>query len=115
MIRHESIITALLGAAMGIGAGLGLAAAVTSVFADEGLRFAVPAGPPPPPARRRSLRLIVGAADADPAEARLLVGAQRALQPGEGAEHHVAQPERPGTPPTVSRAARRADAGGGRR
>ena len=44
MIRHESIITALLGAAMGIAAGLGIAAVLASVFADEGLTFAVPAG-----------------------------------------------------------------------
>ena len=44
MVRHESIITALIGAGMGIAAGLGLAAIVTTVFADEGLTFAVPAG-----------------------------------------------------------------------
>ncbi len=43
MVRHESIITALIGAGLGIAAGLGLAAAVTSAFADEGLSFAVPA------------------------------------------------------------------------
>jgi putative ABC transport system permease protein len=44
MVRHESIITALIGAGMGIVAGLGLAGIVTSVFADEGLSFAVPGG-----------------------------------------------------------------------
>jgi putative ABC transport system permease protein len=44
MVRHESIITALIGAGLGIVAGLGLAALVTSAFADEGLSFAVPAG-----------------------------------------------------------------------
>ena len=44
MVRHESIITALLGAALGMAAGLGLAALVCSLFADEGLAFAVPAG-----------------------------------------------------------------------
>jgi putative ABC transport system permease protein len=44
MVRHESIITALIGAGLGIGLGLGLAAIVTSVFSDEGLTFAVPAG-----------------------------------------------------------------------
>ncbi len=44
MVRHESIITALLGAGLGMVLGLGLAAIVTSVFADEGLAFAVPAG-----------------------------------------------------------------------
>jgi putative ABC transport system permease protein len=44
MVRHESVITAVMGAALGIAAGLGLAAIVTSVFADEGLTFAIPAG-----------------------------------------------------------------------
>jgi putative ABC transport system permease protein len=44
MVRHEGVITALLGAALGIAAGLGLAAAVTTAFAEEGLTFAVPAG-----------------------------------------------------------------------
>ncbi len=44
LIRHESIITALLGAAMGIAAGLGIAALLAQVFADDGITFAVPAG-----------------------------------------------------------------------
>ena len=44
MVRHESIITALIGAGMGIAAGLALAAVVTSLLADEGLTFAVPVG-----------------------------------------------------------------------
>jgi putative ABC transport system permease protein len=44
MVRHESVITALIGAGLGIAAGLGLAAIVTSVFGDEGLTFAVPTG-----------------------------------------------------------------------
>ena len=44
MVRHESVITALLGAGMGIVVGLGVAGVVTSLFADVGLRFAVPAG-----------------------------------------------------------------------
>ena len=44
MIRHESIITALLGAAMGIAAGLGIAAILASVFGDEGITFAIPVG-----------------------------------------------------------------------
>ena len=44
MIRHESIIKALLGAAMGIAAGLGIAALLAQVFADDGITFAVPAG-----------------------------------------------------------------------
>jgi putative ABC transport system permease protein len=44
MVRHESIITALIGAVTGMAVGLGLAAAVTSALADEGLKFALPAG-----------------------------------------------------------------------
>jgi putative ABC transport system permease protein len=44
MVRHESIITALIGAGLGIAAGLALAALVTSLLADEGLSFAVPVG-----------------------------------------------------------------------
>jgi putative ABC transport system permease protein len=44
MIRHESVITAMLGAATGIAVGLGLAAIVTAVFADDGLAFALPIG-----------------------------------------------------------------------
>ena len=44
MVRHESVTTALIGAATGIALGLGLAAAVTSAFSAEGLTFAVPAG-----------------------------------------------------------------------
>jgi putative ABC transport system permease protein len=44
MVRHESIITALIGAVSGMAIGLGLAAAVTSAFSDEGLTFTVPAG-----------------------------------------------------------------------
>jgi putative ABC transport system permease protein len=42
MVRHESIITALLGALTGMAVGLGLAAIVTAVFADAGLAFVVP-------------------------------------------------------------------------
>ena len=42
MVRHESVITALLGAGGGIVAGLGIAAIVTTVFAEEGLTFVVP-------------------------------------------------------------------------
>jgi putative ABC transport system permease protein len=44
MVRHESIITALIGAVCGMAVGLGLAAIVTSVFSDEGLSFALPVG-----------------------------------------------------------------------
>ena len=44
MVRHESVITALLGAVTGIAAGLVLAAVVTAAFGDEGLTFVVPAG-----------------------------------------------------------------------
>ncbi len=44
MIRHESIVTALLGAALGILAGLLLAALVTQALAEEGFTFALPVG-----------------------------------------------------------------------
>jgi putative ABC transport system permease protein len=44
MIRHESIVTALLGASTGVVAGLGLGVLVTRLLSDEGLTFAVPAG-----------------------------------------------------------------------
>jgi putative ABC transport system permease protein len=44
MVRHESIITALIGAVSGMALGLGLGALVTSAFSQEGLSFAVPAG-----------------------------------------------------------------------
>jgi putative ABC transport system permease protein len=44
MVRHESIITALIGAVSGIALGLGLAALVTSAFSEEGLSFTIPAG-----------------------------------------------------------------------
>ena len=44
MVRHESIVTALLGAVTGVVAGLGLGKLVTSLLSDEGLTFAVPAG-----------------------------------------------------------------------
>jgi putative ABC transport system permease protein len=44
MVRHEGVIIALLGAGLGIALGLGLAGVVTSVFAEQGLAFALPAG-----------------------------------------------------------------------
>jgi putative ABC transport system permease protein len=44
MVRHESVIIALIGATLGMAFGLGLAAVVTSLLADEGVTFAVPAG-----------------------------------------------------------------------
>ncbi|MDQ3849430.1 MAG: ABC transporter permease, partial [Actinomycetota bacterium] len=44
MIRHESIVTALLGAALGIAAGIFLAALVTQALAEEGFAFALPLG-----------------------------------------------------------------------
>jgi putative ABC transport system permease protein len=44
MVRHESIITALIGAITGMAVGLLLALGVTSAFSEEGLTFAVPAG-----------------------------------------------------------------------
>ena len=44
MIRHESVVTALIGAVLGIGVGLFLAALATTALSSEGLRFAVPVG-----------------------------------------------------------------------
>jgi putative ABC transport system permease protein len=44
MVRHESVITALIGAALGTTVGLALAALVTSAFSDQGLQFSVPFG-----------------------------------------------------------------------
>ena len=42
MIRHESIVTALIGAALGIGIGFILAALVTTELSSQGFVFAVP-------------------------------------------------------------------------
>jgi putative ABC transport system permease protein len=44
MVRHESVVTALLGVATGIVVGLGGGYAITSALSDEGLTFAVPGG-----------------------------------------------------------------------
>jgi putative ABC transport system permease protein len=42
MIAHESIVTALIGATLGIVVGMFLAALVTRALSDEGIVFAVP-------------------------------------------------------------------------
>ena len=42
MIRHESIITALIGAALGLGFGMFLAAIITKATASSGIVFALP-------------------------------------------------------------------------
>ena len=42
MVRHESVITALIGAVLGIGAGLVLAAGVVAWLGKYGLSYAVP-------------------------------------------------------------------------
>jgi putative ABC transport system permease protein len=42
MVRHESVITALIGALLGIGAGLALAAGLVAWLGEYGLTFAVP-------------------------------------------------------------------------
>jgi len=42
MIRHESIVTSLIGAALGIVVGFFLAILVTHALSDEGIVFAVP-------------------------------------------------------------------------
>ncbi len=44
MVRHESVITALIGAAIGLPLGLVLAAAVTHRLADYGIGYQVPLG-----------------------------------------------------------------------
>ena len=44
MVRWESVLTALVGAGLGIAAGLALAAIVTALLADQGLAFVVPGG-----------------------------------------------------------------------
>jgi putative ABC transport system permease protein len=43
MVRHESVITALIGASTGIAAGLALAVVVVQGLGEYGLRFTVPA------------------------------------------------------------------------
>jgi putative ABC transport system permease protein len=42
MVRHESVITALIGAGTGIAVGVALAGIVTAMFAKDGLTFALP-------------------------------------------------------------------------
>ena len=42
MIRHESVITALIGAALGLPLGIALAALVTQALSDIGVAFAIP-------------------------------------------------------------------------
>jgi putative ABC transport system permease protein len=42
MIRHESVITALIGAALGLGLGVFLAAMVTKAMSGYGLPFTLP-------------------------------------------------------------------------
>jgi putative ABC transport system permease protein len=45
MVRHESVITALIGAALGLPLGIFLAALVTRGLADEGVAFSLPLTP----------------------------------------------------------------------
>jgi putative ABC transport system permease protein len=42
MVRHESVITALIGAALGMPLGIFLAGLVTVALRDEGLTFSLP-------------------------------------------------------------------------
>jgi putative ABC transport system permease protein len=42
MIRHESVVTALIGAALGIPLGIGLAAATCKALSSWGVAFTVP-------------------------------------------------------------------------
>jgi putative ABC transport system permease protein len=44
MVRHESVITALIGAAIGLPLGLGLAAVVTQMLSSYGVTYQVPVG-----------------------------------------------------------------------
>jgi putative ABC transport system permease protein len=44
MIRHESVITGLIGAALGIPLGLALAALVTKALSEYDVQFSVPTG-----------------------------------------------------------------------
>ncbi len=44
MVRHESVITALIGAALGLPIGVALAALVTNALSDQGLVFSVSIG-----------------------------------------------------------------------
>jgi len=44
MVRHESVITALIGAALGLPLGIFLAALVTQALSDYDLQFAIPGG-----------------------------------------------------------------------
>ena len=44
MVRWESTLTALVGAAIGVAFGLGLGGLVAVLFGDEGFSFAVPTG-----------------------------------------------------------------------
>jgi putative ABC transport system permease protein len=45
MVRHESVVTALIGAALGLPLGIALAALATQALADEGVSFSLPALP----------------------------------------------------------------------
>jgi putative ABC transport system permease protein len=44
MVRHESVITALIGAAIGLPLGLGFAAVVTHLLSGYGVTYQVPVG-----------------------------------------------------------------------
>jgi putative ABC transport system permease protein len=44
MVRHESVITALIGAALGLPLGVFLAAVVTRALSEQGISFSVPIG-----------------------------------------------------------------------
>ncbi len=44
MVRWESVLTALVGAGLGIAAGLAIAAVVTALLRDQGLAFVLPVG-----------------------------------------------------------------------
>jgi len=58
MIRHESIMTSLLGAALGLPAGIGLAALATGSLRDYGVSLELPLAPL---AIFTALAIVVGA------------------------------------------------------
>ena len=44
MVRHEAIVTSLIGAALGLPLGIGLAAVVTGSLGKYGVSFSLPVG-----------------------------------------------------------------------
>ena len=70
MIRHESIVTALIGATLGIAVGMFLAVLTTAALSQYGIVFAVPYRDAHRLRRRRDPRRHAGRDPAGPAELR---------------------------------------------